>query len=202
MFTPYRRPDAPSVPAPLFDPDRPNVDELEGVKPRWRLAGAPLFDDVVAELGHPNLAGERARRALVEAAHLEALAELEPDDGDRVVEDDEDGEDAHPRAVVFPNPIDDPDEIVPVWLCELGDHARCDGYACPCCASGECPGGVVVDETPTRALRLVEAPAVVEAAACPDCGARGLEPCRPKSAPASGRPLTRWHRRRRELGAA
>lgn len=43
-------------------------------------------------------------------------------------------------GVVYPNPIDDPDEVVPVWLCELGEHADCDGYACPCCASGECPG--------------------------------------------------------------
>lgn len=42
--------------------------------------------------------------------------------------------------LVHANPIDDPDEVVPVWLCELGNHAECDGYACPCCASGECPG--------------------------------------------------------------
>ena len=51
------------------------------------------------------------------------------------------------------------------------------------------------DAPPTRALRL--APAVD---ACPDCGAAGLDPCRPKGN-VTGRPLTRWHRRRRALAA-
>lgn len=34
---------------------------------------------------------------------------------------------------------------------------------------------------------------------CPDCSATGLDPCRPKGDPVTGRPLTRWHRRRRAL---
>lgn len=62
----------------------------------------------------------------------------------------------------------------------------------------------VPDGPPTRALRLVEAVEVVDGTvedddeACPDCGATGYADCRPKSNPA-GRPLTRWHRRRRLL---
>ena len=69
---------------------------------------------------------------------------------------------------------------------------------------------VVDDAPPTRALTLVQ-PLDVEPLerdedeepstrtdACPDCSAAGLDPCRPKSNPA-GRPLTRWHRRRRLL---
>lgn len=57
--------------------------------------------------------------------------------------------------------------------------------------------GVVVD-LPTRALtlRAVEDEPLPDP--CPDCHAAGLDPCRPKSNPA-GRPLTRWHRRRRLL---
>lgn len=57
--------------------------------------------------------------------------------------------------------------------------------------------GVVVD-LPTRALtlRAVEDEPLPDP--CPDCHATGLDPCRPKSNPA-GRPLTRWHRRRRLL---
>lgn len=34
--------------------------------------------------------------------------------------------------------------------------------------------------------------------ACPDCGATGLDPCRPKNRP-TGTPLPRWHTRRRRL---
>lgn len=65
----------------------------------------------------------------------------------------------------------------------------------------DCPVHPLV-EPPTRALQLVPAldpddeVVVVE---CPDCGATGTDPCRPKSNPATGRPLTRQHRRRREL---
>lgn len=202
MFTPYRRPDAPDVPAPLFDPAATLlVDPLTGVVPTWRLDEEPIYLEVIRDLGVPGLA----------------------DPAGPVV-----------SGVVFPNPIDDPDEIVPVWLCELGDHAECDGYACPCCASGECPGSAVdVDEPvapgmvrlcycaphpcscdfedgneypvrvddapPTRALRLAPAPAPDE---CPDCGAVDPNPCRPKSDPVHGRALTRQHRRRRALAEA
>lgn len=56
-------------------------------------------------------------------------------------------------------------------------------------------------DAPTRALQLV--PALdpddeVVVVGCPDCGATGTDPCLPKSNPA-GKPLTRQHRRRREL---
>lgn len=169
MFTLYRRPDAPVVPAPMFDPAATLlVDPLTGVVPTWRLDEEPIYLEVIRDLGVPGLA----------------------DPAGPVV-----------SGVVFPNPIDDPAEIVPVWLCELGDHAECDGYACPCCASGECPGRPVdVDDAPpTRALRLAPAPAVDE---CPDCGAVDPNPCRPKSDPVHGRALTRQHRRRRALAEA
>lgn len=63
------------------------------------------------------------------------------------------------RAVVYPNPIDEPDEIVPIWLCEQGQHEACNGYACPCCASGQCPAYPTplpepqpVDEQPATVL--------------------------------------------------
>lgn len=58
-----------------------------------------------------------------------------------------------------------------------------------------------VEGPPTRALRLVESPAP-SSGPCPDCGAAGSAPCRPKRSPATGRPLTRWHRRRRALEVA
>ncbi len=67
---------------------------------------------------------------------------------------------------------------------------------------------VVVDAPATAALQLVPAvdvevdDDVSESSrldACPDCSAAGLDPCRPKGDPVAGRPLTRWHRRRRAL---
>ena len=56
----------------------------------------------------------------------------------------------------------------------------------------------VDDAPPTPALRLVESVVEDEPAACPDCSATGLDPCRPKRNPA-GSPLPRWHTRRRRL---
>ena len=66
---------------------------------------------------------------------------------------------------------------------------------------------VVVDAPPTAALQLVPPvdDDVVEVEddvelECPDCHVRGnVLPCRPKGDPVDGRPLTRWHRRRRAL---
>jgi len=58
----------------------------------------------------------------------------------------------------------------------------------------------LVDDVPTVALRILPTVAlpVIDYDACPDCGATGVQPCRPKSNPA-GHALTRWHRRRRLL---
>lgn len=134
MFTPYRRPDAPDVPAPLFDPASV-VDPLTGAVPTWRLDEEPIYLETVRDLGVPGLA----------------------DPAGPVVEGD--------VLVVEPS---DPVE----------NHATPD------------------DAPPTRALRLAPAP---DPDACPDCGAVDPNPCRPKSDPVAGRPLTRQHRRRRAL---
>jgi hypothetical protein len=57
-----------------------------------------------------------------------------------------------------------------------------------------------VDDVPTVALRILPTVAlpVVDDDECPDCGATGVEPCRPKSNP-TGHALSRRHRRRRQL---
>lgn len=145
MFTPYRRPDAPDVPAPLFDPAATLlVDPLTGVVPTWRLDEEPIYLEVIRDLGVPGLA---------DPAGPVVVGDLLTSSGDE-----------HPIGVV-----DEPSDPVE-------NHATPD------------------DAPPTRALRLAPAPAVDE---CPDCGALDPEPCRPKSDPVHGRPLTRQHRRRR-----
>lgn len=54
-----------------------------------------------------------------------------------------------------------------------------------------------IDPGDVEPLQLVEDVVVLE---CPDCHVRGnVLPCRPKGDPVDGRPLTRWHRRRRAL---
>lgn len=57
MFTPYRRPDAPDVPAPLFDPAATLlVDPLTGAVPTWRLDEEPIYLEVIRDFGVPGLA--------------------------------------------------------------------------------------------------------------------------------------------------
>ena len=46
--------------------------------------------------------------------------------------------------------------ITPTWLCDLGDHDRCNGYACECCACGH--------------LELRTSGAVIRAGTAPDPG--------------------------------
>lgn len=45
---------------------------------------------------------------------------------------------AEARAVLAA--LEDDDDPI-TWLCDLGDHDGCDGYACECCARGHQPAG-------------------------------------------------------------
>lgn len=53
MLPLYRRPDAPTTPAPAFDPANPvdpeSIDSLTGAVPTWRLDEQPVYDELLAE---------------------------------------------------------------------------------------------------------------------------------------------------------
>ncbi len=131
MLTLYRRPDAPDTPAPLFDPDHPvdpgSIDELTGAVPTWRLGDEPVYRGVVRDLGSPWLDEPLPARGEVIAGVVLPMAEaldlahlfdddpVDPDDDRAVVDEDEDdGEDDHPRAEVVELPVTEPIDVVPV----------------------------------------------------------------------------------------
>lgn len=165
ITTLYRRPDAPTSPAAVFDPDLDgvdpgSVDELRGAVPSWRPGDDPLFWELM-------------RDGLAPVDVTAAAVEVVPWLLERLVDD--------PVPYAQSNGGGEPhDEHEPVV--ENVDNV-----------------GDVVD-LPTRALQLV-VDNVAPDVACPDCGASGHDPCRPKHRP-TGAPLPRWHARRRRLADA
>lgn len=113
-----------------------------------------------------------------------------------------------PAAAFEPLPATDPlFGAVPTWRLEADPPAWRETIAALGDPTAVRVDVVVVDAPPTAALQLVPPvdDDVVEVEddvelECPDCHVRGnVLPCRPKGDPVDGRPLTRWHRRRRAL---
>jgi len=169
----YRRPGASTTPAAVFVEVDP-LDPLTGAVPTWRIDEEPLYLECVRDLGVP---GRVEVPVEVEVVEVSESSRLDEDVACRC-------------TIVSPRTLHEPD----AW-----EQAE------------DCPVHPL-DDVPTRALVLVQPLEVAFDGAvrvrsvedepvttpCPDCSAAGLDPCRPKSNPA-GRPLTRWHRRRRLL---
>lgn len=122
----YRRDTAPDTPAPMFDPDAlvdpGSIDELTGAVPTWRFGPEPIYRSVVRDLGSPWLdeplptGGEVVAGEVLPPTSAMDLAHLfdDPDDDRPVVDDEDDGEDEHPRdAVVIELPPTEPIDVVP-----------------------------------------------------------------------------------------